>query len=107
MYVIATAPLIAVEYGFKPVIYLNGGGIIDPIVLQKEIEEFSLSYTQIFIHPNAAIITDECRRAEMEKGSTQTRIASTRKGVGEALARKVTLEVASQAAPRRVPALSW
>jgi adenylosuccinate synthase len=34
-------------------------------------------------------VTPECREAEMQADSAQTRIASTRKGIGEAISRKV------------------
>lgn len=86
-----TAPLIA----GSGIIYLNAGCAIDPDVLVRELDEHYQAATlkgidhQFFIHPNAAVITDDCRAAEMREDSAQTRIASTRKGVGEALARKV------------------
>lgn len=93
-----TAPLVLRELGVEALSYLNAGSIIDPIVLEKEIKEHDLNpvivtqdhqFHRIYIHPNAAVITDECRDAEMTAGSAQTKIASTRKGVGEALSRKV------------------
>lgn len=70
-----------------PIIYLNAGSIIDVPVLLSELDYVD-SY-RVFIHPNAAIITDDCKAAEGRDDSPQTRISSTRKGVGEALARKV------------------
>lgn len=70
-------------------VYLNAGSIIDPVVLIRELETSNLDFERFFIHPNAAIITDECREAEGRADSAQTKIASTRKGVGEALSRKV------------------
>jgi len=70
--------------------YLNAGSIIDPEGLKRELEENPCVLDRGFkVHSNAAIITHECREAEMRADSPQTRIASTRKGVGEALARKV------------------
>lgn len=70
--------------------YLNAGSIIDPKVLMQELADNSqVLHNGFAIHPNAAIITDECRAAEGRDDSAQTKIASTRKGVGEALARKV------------------
>jgi adenylosuccinate synthase len=85
-----TAALIAHDYGLYPLIYLNAGSIIDPTVLETEVQAAKLvSLSELIIHPNAAIITDSCRDAEMRSDSAQTRIAGTRKGVGEALARKV------------------
>lgn len=73
----------------QPVVYLNAGSIIDPVVLQHEIDDSGLDPDRIFIHPNAAVITPECKEAEARNDSAQTKIASTRKGVGEALSRKV------------------
>ena len=83
-----TAPLIAATYGFFPLVYLNAGAIINPDVLEQELRDLKFS-GDLLIHPNAAIVTEACRLAEMKRDSAQTKIASTRKGVGEALARKV------------------
>lgn len=87
VYHLPTAPL--VTPGSQ--VYLNSGAIINPLKLQEEISEHDyLSRCSSFaIHPNAAIITPECIEAEGDRNSAQTRIASTRKGVGEALARKI------------------
>lgn len=70
-------------------IYLNAGSVIDPDVLRDEFIENDISLNRFCVHPNAAIVTSECREAECRAGSAQTRIASTRKGVGEAISRKV------------------
>lgn len=87
VYHLPTAPLIA----GSGIIYLNAGSIIDVQVLLKEIRDnfLILDKCQLFIHPNATVITDECKEAENRPDSAQTKIASTRKGVGEALSRKV------------------
>lgn len=77
------------ETGIWPLIYINSGAIIDVDVLLKEIDDNKIPLNKIKVHPNAAIITESCKAAEMSRESGQTRIASTRKGVGEALARKV------------------
>src|SRR5580693_1293647 len=70
--------------------YLNAGSVIDTQVLCQELEDNpGILRNGFALHPNCAIITDDCRAAEMRDDSPQTRIASTRKGVGEALARKV------------------
>lgn len=76
---------------YQPVLtYLNAGSIIDPVGLLCELEDNPQVVRNGFaIHPNAAIITQSCRDAEMRDDSAQTKIASTRKGVGEALSRKV------------------
>jgi adenylosuccinate synthase len=68
--------------------YLSAGAIIDRDILRKEAERFP--NLQIFVHPNAAIVTDEDRRAE-EQGSI-AKVAGTRSGTGEALIRKIRRE---------------
>lgn len=70
-------------------IYLNAGSVLDPYVLRQEFIENNIGLNRFCIHPNAAIVTPECREAESRADSAQTRIASTRKGVGEAISRKV------------------
>lgn len=90
VYHLPTASLIAAQdLGNSGVVYLNAGSIIDPAGLEKELNEQSKLISRVFIHPMAAVITDECREAEMKLDSAQTKIASTRKGVGQALSRKV------------------
>ncbi len=80
-----TVPLIAPG----SVGYLNAGAVIDLDVLSRELEVHGHNFSEFYIHPNAAVITRECREAEGRADSAQTKIASTRKGVGEALSRKV------------------
>lgn len=82
-----TAPLIR----RGSTVYLNSGSIIDPDLLMRELEEnrYIECCDGLYIDPMAALITQDCKDAEMADYSAQTRIASTRKGVGEALARKV------------------
>lgn len=85
-----TASLISADHLREPgLMYLNAGSIIDVEVLLREIDENKVPKKNLAIHPNAAIITDECREAENDPESSQTKTASTRKGVGQALARKV------------------
>lgn len=74
-----------------PITYLNAGSIIDPVGLERELEENrdEIWPGRFFIHPNAAVIMDRHREAEGQSDSAQTKIASTRKGVGQALADKV------------------
>lgn len=89
LYHIPTAPVIAQQVLGRAsggVVYLNAGSIIDVEILKKELELYD---GRLYIHPNAAVITDECKEAEGRADSAQTKIASTRKGVGEALSRKV------------------
>lgn len=73
----------------KMLTYLNGGAVIDPVILLRELDDNPHVLNSFAIHPNAAVITEDCRAAEMRDDSAQTKIASTRKGVGEALSRKV------------------
>lgn len=70
-------------------IYINAGAIVNLDVLEREIEELGIRGHEIFVNPNATIILPEDIEAELAKGSSQSKIASTQKGVGAALARKV------------------
>jgi adenylosuccinate synthase len=89
-YHLPTAPLIFQdEHGeYRGITYLNSGSIINPEELEKELRDTGYKGL-LFIHPRAAVITPSCIEAENKRDSAQTKIASTRKGVGEALARKV------------------
>jgi adenylosuccinate synthase len=69
-------------------IYLSAGAIIDRDVLQQEAARYP--NIPIFVHPNAAIVTDEDRAAEHE-GSIAA-VAGTRSGTGSALMRKIARE---------------
>lgn len=62
---------------------LNAGAIIDPSILIREQQQFG---TPVRIHPHAACISAE--DVEAENIGAPSRIASTGKGVGSALARK-------------------
>lgn len=73
-------------------IYLNAGSIIDIGVLMHECARTDISIDDVIIHPRAAIIEAEDKVYEEDTSSAQTRLASTRKGVGRALARKVMRE---------------
>jgi adenylosuccinate synthase len=68
--------------------YLSAGAIIDRDILKAEAEKYP--FLHIFVHPNAAIVTDEDRKAE-ECGSI-AEVAGTRSGTGEALVRKIRRE---------------
>lgn len=80
--------LTARELGFCR-IYINSGAIVDLDVLEREIIELGINQSQIFVDPNAAIILPEDTEAERARGSSATKIASTQKGVGASLARKI------------------
>lgn len=68
--------------------YLSAGAIIDREVLKKEAYEYP--NIPIFVHPNAAIVTDEDKKAE-ETGPISL-VAGTRSGAGAALIRKIARE---------------
>jgi adenylosuccinate synthase len=69
-------------------VYLSAGAIIDREQLKKEADEYPR--VPIFVHPNAAIVTDEDKKAE-ESGSI-SEVAGTRSGTGAALIRKIARE---------------
>lgn len=76
----------------KTTIYLNAGAIIDFDMLRDELHDLGISGNRVVIHPNAAVITDEDKEYERNAASGATKIASTQKGVGRALARKIMRE---------------
>jgi adenylosuccinate synthase len=72
--------------------YLCAGSIIDPDLLLREIEDLEIDPTTVFVSPRAAVIEAEDVVLETTPGSPAERIASTQKGTGAALARKVMRE---------------
>jgi adenylosuccinate synthase len=66
-------------------VYLSAGAIIDRDTLRREAEKYPT--VPIFVHPNAAIVTDEDKAAELE--GTIAEVAGTRSGTGAALSRKI------------------
>ncbi len=65
---------------------LNAGAIIDPDILAAEIARYDLRIENVFVHPNAAIIDAHMTRQDQV---TLEAIASTGKGVGPAMMRKI------------------
>jgi len=74
--------------GVRSAVYLSAGAVIDREILYRESGQFP--DVRVFVHPNAAIVTDEDRRAE--EGGTIAQVAGTRSGTGAALARKIHRE---------------
>lgn len=70
----------------RHVAYLNAGSVIDIDVLIKELADYR---GVVWINPNAAVITEVNKLEENLPDSSTTQIASTRKGVGSAIAAKV------------------
>lgn len=79
-----TFAVAAALMGMVHPIYLSAGAIIDPEILRKEAEAYP---GLIFIHPNAAVITQADK--DSEHSGTVAAVAGTRSGTGAALARKV------------------
>lgn len=80
--------LTARENGYCRIL-VNKGAIIDLDILEREIIENDIPIDQIFVDPNATVITPEDKEREADSRSSATKIASTQKGCGAALARKV------------------
>lgn len=80
--------LTARENGYCRIL-INKGAIVDLEVLEKEIADNHIPYDQIFVDPNAAVITPEDKERESDIRSSTTKIASTQKGCGASLARKI------------------
>lgn len=72
----------------EPQVYLTGGAVIRPGILQEEVAQFNLM--NVSVHPCAAII--ERVHVEQETSDGSARVAGTGKGVGAALADKVRRE---------------
>jgi len=72
-------------HGISVPIYLSAGAIIDREILRREAAEYPR--VRIYVHPNAAIITDDDYATE--RGGTIAQVAGTRSGTGAALARKI------------------
>jgi len=70
-------------------IYLCAGSIINPRIMAEEMEKFKIDPARVIIHPHAAILEQEDIDAEADMSSSVTKIASTQKGVGHALSRKI------------------
>lgn len=75
--------------GKPPTAYLNGGAVIDILILKQEIEKFNMHY-KVYVNPFAPVITD--KDVENEANGGPAKIAGTGKGVGSAIARKVMRE---------------
>lgn len=69
-------------------IYLCAGAMVDIDTLRKEMLDFGVTKDRVFIHPNATII-EKCDKEGEANGSGASKIASTQKGCGHALARKL------------------
>jgi adenylosuccinate synthase len=73
----------------RSTIFLTAGSIIDPDILLDEIERFEIEPWRLYIDPRAAVIEDVDKTFEKDSSSSVASIASTQKGVGSALSRKI------------------
>lgn len=73
--------------GCEPAVYLNGGAVIDASILMDEMTALGINRSNMYVHPCAAVITPDDIRAEAS--GTVAAVASTGKGVGAAIAKKV------------------
>lgn len=69
----------------NPQVFLSAGAIIDPQILSLEASRYP--FLDIFVHANAAVITDA--EKEAEKSGSVAEVAGTRSGTGAALANKI------------------
>lgn len=84
---IPVASVVLRSLGLAHWVYLNAGSIIDPAILNEERKRWHMWRPYLGIHPNAALIEKE--DLEEESRGSVAAIASTAKGVGSALARKL------------------
>lgn len=74
---------------------LGAGAVIDPVVLEQEIEALEMNLgihpirPRLWVHPRAVVIEPEDVQAERDPSSSVAKIASTQHGVGAAMARRV------------------
>jgi adenylosuccinate synthase len=87
--VFKSLPVAAIAKSVKRV-FLGPGSVINPLVLQKEIDELGplLNDKKIYVHEAAAILMPGDAEKEMAEGGV-THIASTRQGTSEAMIRKI------------------
>lgn len=64
-------------------VFIGPGALIHVDTLLREIEAYLRPDQRLFIHENAAVVTDEHAKRERERG--QTKMGSTAKGVGQAM----------------------
>lgn len=74
-------------------VYLSAGAIIDKEILAREADKYP--GIPIFVHPNAAVITQADRDSEADAAGSIAAVAGTRSGTGMALARKVMRDPAA------------
>ena len=74
-------------HGSMPDVFLNAGAVIEPSLLNAEIDKYAGPHGRVFLHKNAALVTKEGQG--LEKDSLVERIGSTGKGTGTALAAKI------------------
>lgn len=77
------ASIVMERLGIDHVVYLNAGAVIEPDTLRKELEYYKERDVRVFVHPDAPVVMPE------HKGDQLSRIASTGKGVGFAMADKI------------------
>lgn len=75
--------------GAAPHVFLSAGAIIDPDILRAEAARYP--FLDIYVHANAAVITQEDKDAE--KQGTIAEVAGTRSGTGQALANKIARDI--------------
>lgn len=71
------------ETTFSPLVYLNGGAVINHEILKREMDEFPVN---VVLHPAAARIDADCL---FEDQGNVAYMASTGQGIGPALVRKL------------------
>lgn len=76
-------------------LWLNGGSIINPEILHREIETMEEVHgipikQRLVIHPHAAIIEEGDIKEEKDNDGPMAKISSTQKGVGAAARRKMS-----------------
>lgn len=82
-----TTTVVAEHMGVDVTTLLNAGAVIDPEYFLAEFKEHIRNPLKVTIHPNAAVI--ERLDIETEARGSVAKVASTGKGTGSAIARKI------------------
>ena len=77
------------DLNFQPKTIINAGAVVDSDILLREIDQYG-PFGNLYVHGHAALIEQQDR--DREAGGAIASIATTAKGVGAALARKVLRE---------------
>lgn len=78
-----------VQRDFGCASYINAGSIVDTHAFLMELSDCDMLDANVYLHPNAAVISLENKETECAAASSTSKISSTQKGVGAAISDKI------------------